>query len=68
MPITSVYATGLSPDRIDAYKTVITPDTQGLKLDNLPKAGTSSPTTNGASGLSARESVGRVLAQQSESS
>jgi hypothetical protein len=67
MPITSVYATGPSPDRIEAYKTVITPDTQGLKSDNLPKAGTSSPTTNGASGLSAtRESAGRVLAQQPE--
>ncbi len=68
MPITSVYNFGDNPTNIKGSKTVITPDSnplsqRGNSSDTVP----SSPTTNGASGLSAtRESVGRVLAQQSE--
>jgi hypothetical protein len=63
MPITSVYATGPSPDRIDAYKTVITPDTnQSSQPRNSSKTVTCSQTTN-AGFPTAGELLGRLLAQ-----
>ncbi|MFZ4084277.1 MAG: hypothetical protein ACOYK1_01880 [Vampirovibrionia bacterium] len=63
MPITSVYSFGDSPANIKGSKTVITPDSnQPSQPRNSSDTATCSQATN-AGFPTARESVGRLLAQ-----